>query len=76
VRKGLLCVEASRSRSVIHTTLGTVPLDERSGRYRDLYLIITKTTDIHTLGGIQIRNPSKPAASAPRLWPRGQWDWQ
>ena len=43
VRKGFLGIEASRSRSVIHTTTGTVPLDERSARYRDLYLITNKT---------------------------------
>jgi len=36
--EGLLCIEASRSHSVIHTTLGSTPLDEWSARRRDLYL--------------------------------------
>jgi len=34
----LLIIEASRSYSVRHTTLGKTPPDERSARRRDLYL--------------------------------------
>jgi hypothetical protein len=38
VDQGLLIVEASRSHSVRHSTLGKSPLDEGSARLRDLYL--------------------------------------
>ena len=31
-------------------------------------------TDIHAPGGIRTRNPSKRAATAPGLRPRGHWD--
>ena len=44
VGQGLLIIEASRSRSFRHTTLGRTPLDEGSARRRDLYLT---THNIH-----------------------------
>ena len=43
VGQGLLIIEASRSHSVIHTTLGRTPLDEWSARSRDFYLTTHNT---------------------------------
>ena len=34
----------------------------------------TQQTDIHALGGIRIRNPSKRSAVDTRLRPLGHWD--
>jgi hypothetical protein len=34
----------------------------------------SQETDIHALGGIRTRNPSKRGAADPRLRPRGHWD--
>jgi hypothetical protein len=59
-----------------HTTVGRIPLDERSARHRDLYLT-TQTlykTNIHARGGIRTRNSSKRSAADLRLRPRGHWD--
>jgi hypothetical protein len=36
----------------------------------------TLTTNIHALGGIPTRNPSKQLAADPRLRPPGHWDRQ
>jgi len=52
-----------------HTTLGKTALDGWSARSRDLYL----THSIHP-GGIRTHNPSKRAATDPRLRPRAHWD--
>jgi hypothetical protein len=75
VGQGLLLIEASRSHSFRHITLGRTPLDEWSARRRDLYLTTHNThsqeTDIHTPGGIRTRNPNKRAAADPHLRPRG-----
>ena len=64
--------------TIRHTTLSRTPVDERSGRRRDLYLITYNThkRQIHTPppGGIRTRSPSKRAAEDPRLRPRCQWD--
>ena len=60
-----------------HTTLSVTPLDEWSARRRDLYLTKkqdSQQTDIHALGGIRTRNPSKRAAASPSFRPRGHWD--
>jgi hypothetical protein len=43
VGQGLLIIEASRSHSLRHTTLGRTPLDEWSARRRDLYLTTHNT---------------------------------
>jgi hypothetical protein len=43
VDQGLLIIEASRSHSIRHTTLGKTPLDEWPARRRDLYLTIHNT---------------------------------
>ena len=43
VGQGLLIVEASRSHSIRHTTLGRMPLDEGSTRRKDLYLTTHNT---------------------------------
>jgi hypothetical protein len=43
VGHGLLIVEASRSHSVGHATLGWTPLDEGSARRRNLYLTTHNT---------------------------------
>ena len=59
VGQGLLTVQASRSNSVTHTTLGRTPLDEWSARRRDLYLT---THDTHK------RQPSmQPAGFEPTI---------
>jgi hypothetical protein len=44
---GLLIIDASRSHSVRHTTLGRSPLDGRSARRRDLYLTTQNTHKRH-----------------------------
>jgi hypothetical protein len=44
VGQGLLIIEVLRSHSIIYTTLGRTPLDERSARRRDPYLT---THNIH-----------------------------
>ena len=74
----LLIIEASRSHSVKHATLGRTPLDEWSAWRRDLYLTTHNThkRHIHAPGGIRTRNPSKRAAAYPGLRPRGHCDWQ
>jgi len=51
VGQGLLIIDDSRSHSVIHTTLGRTPLDERSARCRNIYLT---THNMHN------RETSKP----------------
>ena len=74
---GLLIIEASRSHSVRHTTLGRTPLYEWSAPSRDLYLKThtTLTRDkVHAPGGIRTRNPSTRAVADPCLRPRGHWD--
>jgi hypothetical protein len=76
VGQGLLIIEASRSHSDIHYTVGRTPLDEGSAPHRDLYLT-TQTlykTNIHAPGGIRTHDPSKRAAADPSLRPRGHWD--
>jgi hypothetical protein len=77
VGQGLLIIEASRSQSFRHTTLGTTPLDEGSARRRDLYLTRHNTHNRQRSmppGGIRTRNPSKLAAVDPRLRPCSHWD--
>ena len=77
VGQGLLIIEASRSHSVTHTTLGRIPLDEWSALRRDLYLTTHNTRKRQTSmppGGIRTRNPSKRAVADPHLRPRGHWD--
>jgi hypothetical protein len=67
---GLLTVEVSRSHSFRHFILGRTPLDEWSARHRNLYLTTNSTykrQDMHAPGGIRTRNPSKRAATDPRL---------
>jgi hypothetical protein len=59
------------------TTVGRTPLEEWSARRRDLYLTHTQHsqhTNIHALGGIRTRNPSRRATADPRLRPLGHWD--
>jgi hypothetical protein len=69
VGQGLLVIEDTLSHSVIHTTVGTTPLDELSARRIDLYLTPNNThkrqTSMHP-GGIRTRNPSKRAVADPR----------
>jgi hypothetical protein len=58
--------------------VGRTPLDEWSAHRRDLYLINTQhsqQTNIHALGGIWTRNPSRRTAVEPRLRRLGHWDW-
>jgi hypothetical protein len=61
------------------STVGRTPLDEWSAPRRDLFLTNTqhsKQTNIHALGGIRTRNPSRRAAADPRLRALGHWDRQ
>jgi hypothetical protein len=55
-----------------HITVGMTPLDERSARRRDLYLITHKSqaTDTHNPSRIRAHNPKKRAAAVQRLRPR------
>ena len=58
-----------------HTTLGTTPLSEWSGRRRDFWQHTALTSDRYPYpGGIRTRNSSKRAAADPRLRPHGHWD--
>jgi hypothetical protein len=60
-----------------HTTLSRNPQYGWSARRRNLYLHRTQhsqQTDIHAPGRIRTRNPSKRAATGPRLRPLGHWD--
>jgi hypothetical protein len=56
-----------------HTTDGRIPLDGGSVRRRDLYLTAHNIHNRQTsaIGGIRTHNPSKWAATNPRLRPRG-----
>ena len=74
VGQDLFSVQASRSYSGRHTTLGRTPLDEWSARRRDVYLTPYNTTGIHSAGEIRTRNPNKRAAADPRLKPCGHRD--
>jgi len=66
VGQGLQIVEASRSRSLIHITLGRTPLDRGSVKSRDLYLTnATSTTGRHPC----IRRDSKSYSQQER----GHW---
>jgi hypothetical protein len=60
-----------------HTPLGKTPLDERSTRRRDLYLITHHTHKRQTsMPPVRTRSPNKWAAVDPRLRPRGHRDRQ
>ena len=56
-----------------HTTLSRTPLDKWSTQNRDLYLTTqhSQQTNILAPSGISTRNPTKQAATDPRLRPRG-----
>ena len=58
-----------------HTTLGSIPLDKRSARHRDLYLKTQHWQErvISESSGIRTRNPSKQAAADSHLRPRSHW---
>jgi hypothetical protein len=58
-----------------YTTFGRI-LDEWSARRRGLFLDdrTPNKRDIHALGGIWTRNPSKRAIIDTFLWLRGHWD--
>jgi len=71
---GHLIIEASRSHSVRHATLGRTPLDEWSVRRRRPLPNNTQhsqETDIHAPGMIRTRK-SKRAAADPLIRPGGQ----
>jgi hypothetical protein len=62
----------TQGRTTVHRT----PLDEWSVRRRDLYLTNTQhsqQTNIHGLGGILTRNPSRRVAADPCLRPLVHW---
>jgi hypothetical protein len=60
--QGLLIIEASRSHSIRHTTLGRTPLNERSARHRDLYLTKHNIYKRHTTMPPAGFEPSIPAS--------------
>ena len=65
---------SSFRRFLYHTqwhTVGRTPLDEWSGRRRDLYLT---THNFHAPGGIRTHIRNRRAAADLRLRPRGHWD--
>jgi hypothetical protein len=78
VGQSVLIIEASRSHSIKHTTIGRTPLDEGSARRGDLYLTThnshNRQTSMPPAGWIRTRNPSKRAAADPCLRMRSQWD--
>ena len=76
VGQGLLLIGASRSHSIRHTALGRNPLDKWSAQRRDPNLITHNThkTHIHDPGVIRTHNPSKHAATDPRLRLHSHWD--
>jgi len=74
VGQGLI-IEASRSHSFRHATLGRTPLDKWSARRRDLYMTTHNTHKRHPCpGGIRTGNSSKRAAADPKLLLRDHWD--
>jgi hypothetical protein len=68
---GLLTLEIS----LRHNTLGSTPMEEWPHQHRDLYLTPpTIITERHPAPGvIRTRNPSKRAATDPRLRSLGHW---
>jgi hypothetical protein len=74
--QGLLIIEVQQSHSVRHTTLSGTPLEVIESLLKPLpaYTQHSQETDIHAPGGIQTRNPSKWAATDPRLRQCGHWD--
>jgi len=68
--QGYCCI-LSRSMTHTHTHIGRTPVDREWVRRRAYtWQHTTLTADIHVPGGIQIRNPSKRAATDPCLRPR------
>jgi len=73
-----LIVEVFTPHSVRHTTLGRIPLDERSARRRELYLTTHNTHKKQITippVGLEFSFPSKQAAADRRPRRRGHWDW-
>ena len=56
---------------VLHPTCFFVVI---SLHFAFLSLLTTNNTDIHALGGIRTRNPSKRSPADPHLRPLGHWD--
>jgi hypothetical protein len=73
VGQDLLFIDAPRSRTAKHTTLGRTPLNEWSARPDNMHH--AQQTNMHDFGGIRTRKPSYLAAANPHLRPRGHWDW-
>jgi len=75
--QGLFVVEASRSHSDSLQSVGLLwtsdQPDEETSTWQHTTL---QGTDIHVPGGARIRNPSKRAATDPRLRPHGHQDRQ
>jgi hypothetical protein len=65
-----------RCFTITHSTFSWTPLDERSSRRGDLYLITHNThkKDVHAPGGDRPLNPSKRAAADPHIRACGHWD--
>ena len=75
VGQGLHIIEVSWSQSVTHTTLGSIPLADRSARREDLYLTTHSTQKRQTSPSrTQTRNPRKRTAPHPHPRRRGHWD--
>jgi hypothetical protein len=66
VDQGLLVIEASRSHTIRHSTLGRDPLDEGSAHRRDLYLITHNTHKRQTSMPPTFFEPAIPANERPQ----------
>ena len=76
VGQGFLIFEASRSHSDTPHSVGLLWMSDQSVAEIYTRQHATITTDIHSPGGIQTRNPNKRVAADPRLRLRGHWDRQ
>jgi len=72
VCQGLLTVEASRSHSVRHTTLGRTSVDGWSAQLRDLYLTTHYTHKRKTLMPSAGFEPTFPASELPQTHSLGR----
>ena len=75
--QGIFVVEASRSHSeTLHSVRFLWTSDQSDGETSTRQHATLQETDIHVPGGTGIRNPSKRAATDPRLRNQGHQDRQ
>ena len=75
-RTGLVLHLITFNDTHTHSAFGRTPLDYQPDVETYTWQHTTLTTDIHASGRIRTRNPSKRAATVPRLRPRGHRDPQ